>query len=247
MSGNNVWAAGDLVRNGAIQTLAERYAPSCATPTATPTPCVLNFEDVAPGDWYYDYVQWMYCHSVISGYTGLPQCSGPGANCFKPGNNNTRGQMAKIVVLAFGFPIDTTGGPHFSDVPAGSTFYAYVETARNLNLASGYSDGTFRPNANVTRGQLSKIAVNAAILADAGHWSLEDPPQATFEDVAVGSTFFRYIETAVSHHILSGYPCGRPPAGPCGTGNKPYFLPFNNATRAQISKIVYLAVTYTGP
>jgi hypothetical protein len=247
LSGNNVWAAGDLVRNGVTQTLAERYAPSCATPTATPTPCVLSFEDVAPGDWYYNYVQWMYCHGVISGYTGLPQCSGPGASCFKPGNNNTRGQMAKIVVLAFSFPIDTTGGPHFTDVLPGSTFYAYVETARNLNLASGYSDGTFRPNANITRGQLSKIAVNAAILADAGHWSLEDPPEATFEDVAVGSTFFRYIETAVSHHILSGYPCGIPPAGPCGTGNKPYFLPFNNATRAQISKIIYLAVTYTGP
>src|SRR5205823_1967956 len=52
LSGNNVWAGGDLVRNGVIQTLAERYAPSCATPTATPTPSALSFKDVAPGDWY---------------------------------------------------------------------------------------------------------------------------------------------------------------------------------------------------
>ena len=60
----------------------------------------------------------------------------------------------------------------------------------------------------------------------------------------VGSTFFRYVETAVSRGILSGYPCGNPPAGRCQPGNKPYFVPNANATRAQISKVIYLAATY---
>ena len=36
---------------------------------------------------------------------------------FRWGNNVTRGQLCKIVVLAEGWAIDTTGGPHFSDVP----------------------------------------------------------------------------------------------------------------------------------
>ena len=62
----------------------------------------------------------------------------------------------------------------------------------------------------------------------------------------VGSTFFRYVETAVSRGILSGYPCaGNPPAGQCQPGNKPWIFVLNaNATRAQISKVIYLAATY---
>jgi hypothetical protein len=74
---------------------------------------------------------------------------------------------------------------------------------------------------------------------------LEDPPTNTFEDVPVGSTFFQYIETVYSHGVVNGYPCGVAPAEECvPPGNRPYFVPGANATRAQISKITYLAVTY---
>ena len=214
------------------------------TATATPTVCVVPFTDVQPGDWYYTYVQWMYCHGVINGYSTNPPCA-TGAPCFMPGNLTTRGQTAKIVVLAFGFPLDTSGGPHFSDVAPGTTFYNWIETAYNLELINGYGDGTYRPNNDVSRGQIAKIVVNAAIMADPAHWTLLDPASNTFEDVEVGSTFFQQIETAVAHDVIDGYPCGTPPAGACvGPGNKPYFLPGDNATRAQISKIVYLAVTF---
>ncbi len=213
------------------------------SPTASPTECVLTFEDVHPADWDYPYVQWMFCRGVINGYNTSPPCSAEGATCFKPQNYTTRGQVAKIVVLAFALPIDTTGGPHFSDVPQGSTFYDYIETAYNNGLINGYSDNTFRPGNNVTRAQVAKIAVLAAIHADPVHWTLLNPPDNTFEDVAQGSTFYRYVETAAAHGVLAGYPCGIAPAGPCGPRNKPYFLPENNATRAQISKIVYIAAT----
>ena len=83
------------------------------------------------------------------------------------------------------------------------------------------------------------------MIADPANWALEDPPVSTFEDVPPGSTFYTFIETAASHDVLVGYPCGRPPSGPCvAPANKPYFLPYSNATRAQISKIAYLAVHY---
>ena len=163
----------------------------------------------------------------------------------QPNNNSTRGQTSKIVVLAFDFPINTTGGTHFTDVPACSTFYPYIETARNLSLVGGYADGTFRPNNNVTRGQIAKIVVLAAIAHDPVHWTLIDPPANAFEDVPRGSTFYQYVETAATHGIIAGYQCGDP-AEPCNRpGYKPYFRPNNNATRAQISKIVYLSVTYS--
>lgn len=187
----------------------------------------------------------MWCNNIVSGYNTVPPCATPGSICYKPANFTTRGQMAKIVVLAFNFAIDTSGGPHFSDVLPGSTFYPYVETGKNLGLLTGYPDGTYWPDAYVTRGQIAKLVVNAAIMADPAHWTLESPSINTLEDVPAGSTFYQYVETAYSHGVIEGYPCGIAPGGPCvPPHNRPYFLPGDNATRAQISKVVYLASNY---
>src|SRR5205807_9683426 len=142
--------------------------------------------------------------------------------------------------LGFGIPLNTTGGPHFSDVSPTDIFYPYIETAYHNGIITGYntnppcSSGTpcFKPNNPVTRGQLTKIIVLAA------SWQLANPTGNTFQDVEAGSPFYQYVETAVRHGIVGGYECGTPPAGPCvPPENKPYFLPANNATRAQISKI----------
>jgi hypothetical protein len=63
----------------------------------------------------------------------------------------------KIVVGGRGWTIDTTGGPHFTDVPQGSTFYDYIETAFNKGIINGYGNGTFGPGDNILRGQMSKV------------------------------------------------------------------------------------------
>jgi hypothetical protein len=90
--------------------------------------------------------------------------------------------------------------------------------------------------------------VLSAIYADPDNWQLLNPPVNSFEDVLPGSTFFQYIETAFAHDVITGYPCGTPPAGPCvPPDNKPYFLSFPYATRAQISKVAYLTITYSPP
>jgi hypothetical protein len=66
-----------------------------------------------------------------------------------------------MVVSAFGWAANTTGGPHFTDVPRSDPFYSYIETAFNHTVISGYGDGTFRPGNPVTRAQLSKILYQA--------------------------------------------------------------------------------------
>lgn len=112
----------------------------------------------------------------------------------------------------------------------GSTFYDFVQCLACRGILGGYSDGTFRPNDRVTRGQLSKIVSNAKGFNDI-------PTTQTFEDVALGSTFYMYVERLASRAIMNGYPCGGL-SEPCRTGNKPYYRPANNATRGQIAKIV---------
>jgi N-acetylneuraminic acid mutarotase len=136
-------------------------------------------------------------------------------------------------------PTATSCAISFSDVPVGSTFYPYIHCLACLGLVSGYPDGTFRPNNNVTRGQLSKIVSNAAGFND-------NQTVQMFEDVPVGSTFFQYIGRLASRGYVGGYPCG-PPGELCGPGNLRYFRPNNNATRGQISKIVSNAAGFNDP
>jgi hypothetical protein len=184
------------------------------TATETPVPCNVQFSDVTTDYWAYSYINYMACNGYVSGYSD---------GSFRPGNNTTRGQLSKIIVLGEGWAIDTTGGPHFSDVQPDSPFYDYIETAYNYGIISGYSDGSFRWGTNVTRAQLSKIVVSAQ------GWAIDTTGGPHFSDVPESSPFYTYIETAYNHGIISGYTDGS-------------FRWGNNATRAQLSKIIYLAL-----
>lgn len=205
--------------------------------TLMPPPCAnQRFNDVCPGSFYYGPVIRLNMAGVIGGYQTAPPCPNVSwAPCFLPGNNASRAQVSKIVALGANLPINTAGGPHFSDVPPGSTFYDYIETLYNANIINGYPDGTFRPNENVKRGQLTKMTARA--------FGYNEPVSGqAFEDVQVGSTFYEYTQMLASRGIVSGYACGGP-GEPCGAGNLPYFRPGNNVTRGQIAKIIDAART----
>jgi len=143
----------------------------------------------------------------------------------------------------------------FTDVPPDSTFYPYVRCMACRGIISGYQCGGpgepcapypypyFRPNADVTRGQLAKIISNSA--------GFNEPlGSQTFQDVPEGSGFIDYVERLVccNRNIISGYPCGTRPEEPCvPPENRPYFRPNNNATRGQISKMVSNAARFYDP
>jgi hypothetical protein len=196
-----------------------------------------RFSDVVPGEYFYRPVNWLVSQGAVSGYS---DCT------YRPQNNTTRAQLTKIVTLAKGWILVNPTRTTFADVPRSNIFFPFVETAFAHGIIGGYPCGNpepcdetsrpyFRPNADVTRGQLAQIIVQAQ------GWPLLDPVTPTFADVARGSTFYRHIETARSHGTLGGYACGSPE--PCNPQNQPYFRPGNSATRGQIAKIVYNAVT----
>jgi hypothetical protein len=143
----------------------------------------------------------------------------------------------------------------FADVPPtgeGSTFYSYVRCLACRHIVGGYpcgepgedcnqdNDPYYRPGANVSRGQLSKIVANSA--------GLNDPiaeGQQQFADVEPGDPFYPYVERLAQTGAISGYPCGESgPGEPCDSLERPYFRPNNPATRGQISKIVSIAAGY---
>jgi hypothetical protein len=214
-------ATGGAATNSPTATGVATQEPTpTASPTSipiasqTPTPCPMSFSDVHSTDYFYEAVRYLYCAGVISGYSD---------GTFRPYNNTTRGQLSKIVVLALGWTLNCPQPGHFTDVPPDNPFYCYIETAFSHGIISGYSDGTFRPGNNVTRGQLSKIIVLAMA------WPDDCVPPGHFSDVPPSNAFFCYVETAFAYGIISGYADGT-------------FKPGNNATRGQISKIVYQAV-----
>lgn len=224
LSGNDVWAVGHYSDGAPSHTLVEHIG---------------RFSDVTPGDYFFTPVNYLVEQGAVSGYD---DCT------FRPGNDTTRGQLSKIVTLAQGWSLVDPSSPTFADVAPGSTFYQYIETMYARGLISGYPCGDpgepcdgenrpyFRPNAQVTRGQITKIVVLAK------GWALKDPANPTFADVESGSTFYTYVETASAHGIINGYECGGP-SEPCDGENRPYFRPGFSATRGQIAKIVYNAVT----
>jgi S-layer homology domain len=112
--------------------------------------CTQHFPDVPPSHHYFGFIEAAYAQGWVSGYPD---------GTFRAFNLTTRGQTAKIVVQASGYALKNPATATFSDVPPGSTFFQFVETAYANGMLAGYPDGTFRPNVFVTRGQLSQITV----------------------------------------------------------------------------------------
>ena len=203
--------------------------------TATSTACTIQFSDVPEGHTFYAQVRCLACQGVLGGYND---------GTFRPDNLITRGQIAKVIANAAGFDEDP-GAQIYEDVDQSNPFYTWINRLSMRGHMGGYPCGTvpeepcnppenrpyFRPFANATRGQIAKIVSNAAGFSDT-------PPSQTFEDVPLDHSFYTWIERLASRGYMSGYPCGGGEGEPCGPESRPYFRPYNNATRGQTSKIV---------
>lgn len=128
---------------------------------------------------------------------------------------------------------------NFSDVQLGHTYYQYVLCLYCRGIIGGYSDGTFRPNNDVTRGQLSKIVSESAGFNN-------NPGSQIFEDVPPGSTYYDYVNRLVQFGYINGYDCGGP-GEPCTPQGYRYFRPNAPASRGQIAKIVTQAAGWNDP
>ncbi len=152
--------------------LIKIVALAVAIPAYTPPDGGSTYTDVPPGSPFFGWIEAASHAGLIGGYP----CGGPDEPCdpafrnyFRPYTSVTRGQVAKIVVLSAGWPLNPPPNYTFTDVPPDSPFAPYVEAAAAHNLISGYFCGGadepcdaqyrpyFRPYTDVVRGQLAKI------------------------------------------------------------------------------------------
>lgn len=78
---------------------------------------------------------------------------------FKPNEKVTRGHMAAFI--ARGFKLTQEANVTFKDVPKGSTSYEAVRKLAFRNITTGYEDGTFKPNENLSRAHISVFIARA--------------------------------------------------------------------------------------
>ena len=111
-----------------------------------PTPNA-DFLDVSRVDWFYYDVRYVCENGLMNGTS---------RNRFSPYGTATRGMLVTILYRMENEP-RCFGSAAFSDVKPGAYYEKAVVWASQNNIVSGYTDGTFRPDAPVTREQLASI------------------------------------------------------------------------------------------
>ena len=140
-----------------------------------------------------------------------------------PQGNITRAEVATIFFRLLRDPVRTqywSQTNSYSDVPASKWYNNAISTLSNMGIICGYPDGSFRPDAPITRAELTKIA--------AGFFS--DPRVAAtydgrFSDVHGAEWYISYLMTALEEGLIEGYPDGS-------------FRPNRPITRAETCTIV---------
>lgn len=133
-------------------------------PLTTPTGGGQSYTDVPPTYFAYRYIETLSARGIVSGYT-QQNCQAVGATypCFLPGRSISRAEMVKMVVSASGTPQYTGPFTDYPDVPQNYWAYQFIKTATYKNWVGGFNDGTFRPNIQSTRAQLSKVVYLAIV------------------------------------------------------------------------------------
>ena len=136
---------------------------------------------------------------------------------FGPKRNMTRAEVTTMFarLLTEQIEADKTYSNTFSDVPKGYWAANYIGYMQQFGIITGYSDGSFRPDAPVTRAEFAAIASRFEKLTE-GSKSFADVPDTYWAA--------RYINFAATRGWVTGYSDGT-------------FKPENTITRAEVAAV----------
>lgn len=136
---------------------------------------------------------------------------------FGPERNMTRAEVTTMFarLLTEQIEADKTYSNTFTDVPKGCWAANYIGYMQQFGIITGYSDGSFRPDAPVTRAEFAAIASRFEKLTE-GSKSFTDVPDTYWAA--------RYINFAATRGWVTGYSDGT-------------FKPENTITRAEVAAV----------
>ena len=173
------------------------------------------FTDVDTAKWYHLSVDYVLTHKMMNGVS---------SRAFAPNANLTRGMLVQILYNLEGKPKGTAA--NFSDVQADAWYAEAVGWAASNKVVTGYADGTFRPNAAVTREQAAAILYRYAKSKDIDVSVGENTNILSYVDVQQASEYaIPALQWAVGAGVLNGK-------------NGDRLAPTGTATRAEIAAIM---------
>ena len=179
-------------------------------PSQPEQPSQKGFNDVKPGDYFYDAVNW----AVEKGIT-----TGTSATTFSPNASCTRAQIVTFLWRASGSPEPKTASNPFTDVAANAYYCKAVLWAVENGITTGTSATTFSPDAPCTRAQGVTFLWRA-------NGSKAASTAASFTDVASDAYYAPAVAWAAEQNVTGGV----------GNG---LFSPDTTCTRAQIVSMLY--------
>ncbi|MDI3328514.1 MAG: S-layer homology domain-containing protein [Alicyclobacillaceae bacterium] len=185
-----------------------------------------SFADVPGGYWGADFIGGLANRLVVVGYPD---------GKFYPDRPITRAEFATILVRSLG--LEPVNGSPFPDVEQSAWYGPYVGAAVKAGLVHGYTDGTFRPSAQISREEAAQMLYNAEkfLKTDTGV-DRDRAVQAVgrFTDGKnVSTAFVDAVGTLTSQGLIKGYPDGS-------------FQPAGKTTRAEMSTLVYKLLKLAG-
>lgn len=173
------------------------------------------FTDVDTSKWYHESIDYVPKHSMMNGVSGTS---------FAPNSNLTRGMLVQILFNLEGKPQSASAS--FSDVKVDAWYAKAVGWAAANKVVTGYTGGTFRPNAAVTREQAAAILYRCAQSKNIDVSVGENTNILSFADAQQASEYaIPALQWAVGAGVLNGK-----------SGN--LLAPTGTATRAEIAAIM---------
>lgn len=149
-----------------------------------------GFTDVASGAWYNNAVSTLTRAGILDGYED---------GSFRPNASITRAEFTKIAVSFFKHAGGASANP-FSDVPDSAWYAEFVKAAAELGLIDGYEDGTFRPNAPITRAEACTIVNRTLGRAPDKDNLLPEHEMLTWPDNSRDAWYYAQIQEATNSH-----------------------------------------------
>ena len=143
--------------------------------------------------------------------------SGYANGTFEPDRNMTRAEVTTMFarLLTEKMAADQTYSNTFSDVAKSHWAANYIGYMQQFGIITGYADGSFRPDASVTRAEFAAIASRFERLTEG---------TKSFSDVPSSHWAAKYINFAATRGWVNGYADGT-------------FKPNNSITRAEVAAV----------
>lgn len=142
----------------------------------------VKFTDVPADAWYGNAVHTLASLGIIKGI---------GNDQFAPNRTITRAEFA-VIAMRFANLSATVTNP-FTDIASNDWYYSAVTSAVSYGWITGYSDGTFRPYATITRAEVATI-VNRMLARTADRDFVDSSAVTHFDDVP--NTYWAYYSIA---------------------------------------------------